>query len=142
MVNELVSLLAIPYPNHQGKLSSTVPARPPNGCHWQEAGLALFLSCPGASSSTPTPPEPAPLLPIKVWGPDFQVLQPVRGYISSPALTPLGSSSVTPPLGPVLRCCPGEAQSQLSHYHFFRVLHPVRGGDCSCTASGHPRGPR
>lgn len=160
-----------------------------------------------------------------MWGPDFQVLQPVRGYISSPALTPLGSSSVTPPLGPVLQCCPGEAQSQLSHYHdidyrvsssnyyrqqgewgderryhsrahsiswqtssgassptltlggqlthapatmtrftvlpwegtgptltsaatgkrqghFFRVLHPVRGGDSSCTASGHPHGPR
>ena len=39
VVAELVNMLILPYPNHQGKLSSTAPARQPNvTIKWQEAG--------------------------------------------------------------------------------------------------------
>lgn len=113
MVAKLLSPLAIPYPN-QGELSSTVPARRLNDCHWPEAGQ-LLLSCPGTSSSIPTPPEPAPLVPPnRSVGLTLPVLQPVRGYVSSPALTHSGILSVLPPLGPVLLCCPGEVPGQVS----------------------------
>lgn len=125
----MVSCLAIPYRNHEGKLSSIVPARPPNGCDWQWAGSALLLSWPGASSSTPRPPEPAPLCcPIKVWGPVPQVLQPVRGHISFPAPTPACISPVPPPPGPVLLCCPCKVQSLPSHFYDSRPALPTSTG--------------
>ena len=54
VVAELVSLLALPYPHHQGELSSTVPARP-----------VLLLLCQSqlhctASQATGTTPHPHP----------------------------------------------------------------------------------
>jgi hypothetical protein len=107
VVAELVSLLALPYPHHQGELSSTVPARPP-----------VPPSAGGRVSSPALMPEPAPLHCQSSHGdyppPPPQVLQPSRDWVSSPTHT-LGTGSTVPlPTGSAPPCCPGETQGPLS----------------------------
>ena len=61
VVAELVILLALPYLNQEGKLSSTSAAGLLNATISREQGQ---LSCPhalSAGSPAPTPPEPAQL---------------------------------------------------------------------------------
>lgn len=82
----VVSLPALHYLNHQGKHFSTAltrPLRPPS-----IGGRANFLlSCPQIALMAPMSPEPDRLCcPVKARGLLSQVLQPVRGWTSSPAL--------------------------------------------------------
>ena len=56
-------------PHHQGQLSSTALARPPNAATGRKEA-ALLLSCPLGGSPVPIPLQPAPLCcSVKVRGP-------------------------------------------------------------------------
>lgn len=59
-------MASLPYLHHQGKPSSSAPARPPNAAFGRAQGQFFFSHALGTSSPAAMPPEPAPLsCPIK-----------------------------------------------------------------------------
>lgn len=76
VVVELVSVSSLPYPHSQVSSPALL---------WLDHPMAFF------GSPTPMSPEPVLLLycPIKVRSPLSEMLEPVRGWDSSPHLTPL-----------------------------------------------------
>lgn len=106
MVAELVSPPTLLYPEYQGEVSSTVPARLPNAAAGKGQGQHSRSHSLGAHGlPEPMPQEPARLcFLVKMWGPLSPVLQTLRGWGA--------------PL-----CCPREEQGLLS-----RVLQLVRAG--------------
>jgi hypothetical protein len=66
-------------------------------CHRKVAGSALLLSCPqGGFNSTHTSRASCLGCLVRVQAPVSQVLQPVRGWASSPAPTTRGAGSTVP----------------------------------------------
>jgi hypothetical protein len=105
---------------HTGSPSSAPPRWTLHYCSARPSNMAgtgsALLSCPWACSPVPMPLESAPLwCPIEAQGPLSQMLQPVRGWASSPTLR--AGSPMPFPSGPAPLCCPGQTQGPLSNHH-------------------------
>jgi hypothetical protein len=93
---ELVSLSALSNPHHQGKLCNTTPDRPLSATTGRKQSLSSHYHTLRTDSPMPIPSRPAPLYwPCKVQGLFSQVLYPLRGRVSSPALKTSGPAVQT-----------------------------------------------
>lgn len=116
------------HPQHQGKLSSAVPARSPNAVASQGQGQLSCSSVHRLSRLCPCHQDQpyctvrARALTLGKQNPLSPMLQQESGWTSSSTPTSLGLAHLQPwQPGPVLLCCPGQVQGLTS-----QVLQQVR----------------
>lgn len=87
---ELSNLPGLLNLHHQGELSSIALTKTLSAANNRRQSQPSYCCAPGIGSPA-NPPKPGPQwCPFEVWRPLSQVPEPVRGWASSPALTPRG----------------------------------------------------